>query len=182
MSEPHDLSDRATEIVIAARRLLDEQGPDGLTMRRLGEALGIKAPSIYKHLPDKQSLETALISDGFEEMAGRFTEATRGAEDPLRALAIEYRAFARQHPHLYRLMTQRELDRARIKPGVEAAAARPLVDAFGGDEDLARAAFAFVHGMTLLELDNRFPPGADIDAAWTRGVDALKRARNPSVA
>ncbi len=177
MSEPHGLSDRANEIVRAARRLLDEEGPDGLTMRGLGDRLGIKAPSIYKHLPDKRSLETALISDGFEEMAVRFAEATDGADDPLRALAFEYRSFARRQPHLYRLMTQRELDRARLEPGVEAAAAQPLVDAVGGDEDLARAAFAFVHGMAVLELDNRFPPGADIDAAWDRGVEALKAVR-----
>jgi hypothetical protein len=28
--------------------------------------------------------------------------------------------------------------------------------------------------MTILELNDRFPPGADLDAAWERGVEALR--------
>jgi hypothetical protein len=28
--------------------------------------------------------------------------------------------------------------------------------------------------MTILELNERFPPGADLDAAWSRGVEALR--------
>jgi hypothetical protein len=42
-----------------------------------------------------------------------------------------------------------------------------------GDQDRARAIWAFAHGMTILELDGRFPAGADLDAAWARGVAAL---------
>ena len=70
-------------------------------------------------------------------------------------------------------MTERELHRELLTPGVEARAALPLVEAVGGDADLARAAWAFAHGMTILELDNRFPPDADLDAAWERGIGAF---------
>jgi hypothetical protein len=35
--------------------------------------------------------------------------------------------------------------------------------------------WAFAHGMTILELDRRFPPDADLDAAWRRGLDAFRR-------
>jgi hypothetical protein len=45
-----------------------------------------------------------------------------------------------------------------------------VVAAAGGDPDRARALFAFAHGMTILELDGRFPPAADIDAAWDAGL------------
>ena len=38
------------------------------------------------------------------------------------------------------------------------------------------AAFAFGHGMIMLELDERFPPQADIDAAWRAGTQALRAA------
>jgi hypothetical protein len=31
--------------------------------------------------------------------------------------------------------------------------------------------------MTILELDGRFPPGADLDAAWARGLRAFYAAR-----
>jgi AcrR family transcriptional regulator len=176
MSSPEEqLSPRAREIVAAARALLEEEGVGGLSMRRLADRLGIRAPSLYKHLPDKRALEHALISDGFEEMAAASAEAAAGADDPVAAIGAAYRDFARRHPHLYRLMTERELDRERLVPGAEARAARPIVDALGGDADLARAAFALAHGMTILELNRRFPPGADVDAAWRRGLDALRR-------
>jgi AcrR family transcriptional regulator len=170
-----DLTPRAREIVTAARELLEEEGPEALSMRRLADRLGIRAPSIYKHLPDKEALEDAVISDGFEELA-EVLERTLGKEG-LPALAPAYRRFAKRHPHLYRLMTERPLRRDRLRPGVEERAAAPVIAAAGGDADLARAAFGFAHGMTILELNGRFPPGADLDAAWRRGIDALQRAR-----
>lgn len=145
-------------------------------MRRLADRLGIRAPSIYKHLPDKQALENALISAGFEEMAAVFDEALRDAADPVGAIAAAYRDFAHRHPHLYRLMTERPLDRANLTPGVEESAARPVYEAFGRDRDLARAAWAFAHGMTILELNDRFPPDADLDAAWKRGLEGFAAA------
>ncbi len=171
-----ELSPRAQEIVRAARELLEEEGSDALSMRRLGARLGIQAPSIYKHLPDKRALENALVSDGFEQLSVEFASALDGADDPVGALGAAYRAFAHRHPHLYRLMTERELDRANLARGVEDRAARPLYEALGSDQDLARAAFAFAHGMTILELNDRFPPDADLDAAWARGLDALRAA------
>jgi AcrR family transcriptional regulator len=173
-SAPDTLTPRAREIVAAALELLEDEGSGGLSMRRVADRLGIRAPSIYKHLPDKQALENALISAGFEEQAGRFEAAVDGAGDPLGALASAYRSFAHDHPHLYRLMTERPLDRTRLVPGVEDRAALPVFEAVGRDADRARAAWAFAHGMTILELNDRFPPGADLDAAWRRGLDAFR--------
>ena len=72
-------SARADEVVVAARRLLEEEGAGALTMRRLAEQLGIKAPSLYKHLPDKTALEAAIIATGLEEAAARFEQAVAGA-------------------------------------------------------------------------------------------------------
>ena len=46
--------------------------------------------------------------------------------------------------------------------------------AAGGDHDRARAAWAFAHGMTILELDGRFPPDADLDGAWSAGIAAFE--------
>ena len=174
-SAPDRLSPRAKEIVAAARELLDEEGPDGLSMRRVADRLGIRAPSIYKHLTDKQALENALISEGFEEQAAAFEQAL-ASDDPLAGIASAYRRFAYEHPHLYRLMTERPLQRERLTPGAEARAAAPVLRATG-DPDAARAAWAFAHGMTILELNGRFPPDADLDAAWQRGLDAFRSPR-----
>ena len=161
---------RAREIAAVARELLEEEGAEALSMRRLADRLGIRAPSIYKHLPDKEALEDAVISTGFEELA---EVLERAAPKGLPGLARAFRRFAKAHPHLYRLMTDRPLRRDRLAPGVEERAARPVIAAAGGDQDLARAMWAFAHGMTILELNGRFPEGADLDAAWRRGVAAL---------
>jgi AcrR family transcriptional regulator len=173
-SAPSGLSPRAREIVAAARTILEEEGGEALTMRRIATALGIRAPSLYKHLPDKEALEAALVAEGFEESAELFERAVEGAERPLQAIAAAYRAFALRRPHLYRLMTERPLPRERLPAGLEERAARPVVEACRGDGDLARAAWAFAHGMAILELNGRFPPGADLDAAWRRGVAAFE--------
>ena len=48
-----------------------------------------------------------------------------------------------------------------------------------GDPDLARAAWAFAHGMMILELDARFPSQADLEAAWSAGLAAFSAAGRP---
>ena len=75
-------------------------------------------------------------------------------------------------------MMDRPLPRERLAPGLEDRAAAALVAAADGDPDAARAAFAFAHGMVVLELNSRFPPDADLDAAWKRGVDAFRPIRS----
>ncbi len=86
-----------------------------VTMRRLADAMGIRAPSLYKHLPHKTALETAIVIDGFEQAATAFEAVTRDADEPLAAFVAAYRAFAAAHPHVYRLMTERRRrDRARV--------------------------------------------------------------------
>jgi AcrR family transcriptional regulator len=152
-------------------------GAAALTMRGLAERLGIRAPSLYKHLPDKAALETAIIATGFEDTAAvleaALADAERSGEDPLDALATAYRNFALGHQHLYRLMTDRPLARERLPEGVEDRAAAPLLRA-AGDPDRARAVWAFAHGMIVLELAQRFPPGADVPTAWRAGIEAFQ--------
>ena len=85
---PSELTPRAREIVAAARGILEEEGAEALSMRRIAERLGIRAPSLYKHVPDKEALEAAIISAGFEEQAAAFEQVLEQApDDPLGALA-----------------------------------------------------------------------------------------------
>jgi AcrR family transcriptional regulator len=172
------LTSRAREIVAVARDLLESDGAEALTMRRLADALGIRAPSLYKHLPHKGALETAIIIDGFEEAARAFEEATEGAAEPLKAFVDAYRTFARAHPHVYRLMTERPLPRDRLPPGLEARTAAPLLRATGSPPR-ARAAWAFIHGMVMLELNERFPADGQTDLAWQAGVAAFETSPSP---
>src|SRR5947207_2526798 len=52
------------------------QATPGQELRRLGARLGIRASSLYKHLPSKAALEAAIITVGFEEAAAAFEAAT----------------------------------------------------------------------------------------------------------
>jgi AcrR family transcriptional regulator len=171
---------RVEEAVRVARDILEHQGPDGLTMRAIAAAMGIRAPSLYKHVEGKDELEVLLVVEALREsgQAMRDALAPLGARPPRRtallALGAAYRAWALAHRHLYRLATEGPLPRERLPEGVEAWSAEPLLLA-AGNLDRARAAWAFAHGMTILELDGRFPPGADLDAAWETGIQALAR-------
>jgi len=170
------LTERQRQIAAAARALLDAEGPEGLTMRRVADALGIKAPSLYKHVPDKTALETLVVVEGFTETAEALEAAAADTDDPLATLAAltkAYRDWAVAHPHLYRLANYRALRRDLLPEGLEARTAMPLVAAVDYDTAKARALWAFAHGMVSLEIDGRFPPDADIAAAWNAGLSTF---------
>ena len=58
-------SGRRRQLVDAALDILEAEGPDGLTMRSLAERVGIRAPSLYKHVADKDELTALLIAEAF---------------------------------------------------------------------------------------------------------------------
>jgi AcrR family transcriptional regulator len=157
--------------------ILEREGPQGVTMRAIAERVGIRAPSLYKHFPDKEALEVAMMAVGLEQFADAFEGAAAGAPTRarIRALGRTYRQWALSHPHLYRLLTDGPLPRADLPAGLEARAARPILEAFGGDVALARAGWALAHGLTSLELAGRFPADADVEAAWDAGFTAFGR-------
>lgn len=167
------LTPRAREIAAAARTLLEDAGPAAVTMRALADHLGIRAPSLYKHFPDKHAVEVELTAQMLEESAAALEEAEEREPGSLPALGEAYRTYALAHPHLYRLATERPLPRALLPPGLEDRAAMPLLRACGADVDLARSVWAFAHGMVILEIHGRFPDDADLSAAWNRGLKAF---------
>lgn len=161
----------------AAELLLESEGLAALTMRRLADELGIRAPSLYKHVQGKEDIVLALQVRALQGQA----EALAGARD-LSSLAAAYRAWATEHPRLYELISRHSLDRKRLPEGLEDAAAAPLMVTVGYDEARARALWACAHGLVDLELAGRFPPGADVDAAWAaaiRGFEVDQDAAEP---
>ena len=100
-------SERAADIVAAPRRILEEEGADALTMRRLAAEVGIQAPSLYKHFSTKRAVEAALIEQGMLELgkALHVAAAAAGRGGPVRSLLDAYRRAALASPALYRLAT-----------------------------------------------------------------------------
>ena len=116
---------RARKIVTVARELLETQGPDALTMRRLADAR-YPGPVPHKHLPHNTALEppsSSTVRKGRDRV-----QAAPRCRGPLSPFVAAYRAFAAAHPHVYRLMTEQPLPRAAA-PGLEARAAAPLLHA-----------------------------------------------------
>lgn len=168
-------SSRREQIVAAARRLLEEDGPTALSMRNVAAEIGIRAPSLYEHVADKRALESAIIAAGLGEQAAVLRTAVASDEDPLTAIGAAWRTWAHAHPHVYRLIYARNLDRSDpVVAAAEQEAAAPIWALCGGDKLTARVIWAFAHGTVQLELSDRFPPGADVAAIWERGLSALR--------
>lgn len=167
-------SPRAGGILAAARRILEDEGAGALTMRRLADAVGLRAPSLYKHFPTKRAVEAALVEQGMIELgtALHASLAVRGRRSVVRSLLDTYRTEALANPALYRLATAGPLPRADLAPGLEDWAGEPFFLATG-DPWRAQALFSFAHGMVILELDDRFPAGSDLDRTWRAGAAAF---------
>lgn len=168
-------SPRTVEIVEAALRLLESGGPAAVTMRRVAAELGIRGPSLYKHVTDKDVIIGLLQRHALEQFGGAVTAAGRRPH----AVAAAYRTWALGHPHLYELATRRPL-RPDITAGAVAFAGAPLADVVGGDPDRLRAFLGVAHGLVDLELNGHFGADVDLDGAWRVAVDALTGPAPPS--
>lgn len=167
---------RCDEIIDAAARILERDGREGLTMRAIAAELGIRAPSLYKHIANKRQVEVTLMAEALQQQAELFEKVVANSDDPVPGIGAAYRSWALQHPHLYALMNDQPLPRSELPEGLEERAVIPLLDAVGGDMDRARAAWAFAHGMVTLELADRFPDDADLAAAWDIGLEGISRS------
>src|SRR3954464_2885548 len=86
-------------ILVAALQLVDSEGVEALTMRRLAATLGVDPMAIYRHLPDKAALIDGIVALVF----GDFQTPTPDDVDwraNVRAFAAAYRALAQAHPNL----------------------------------------------------------------------------------
>jgi AcrR family transcriptional regulator len=163
--------ERQAEILAVAHSVLARDGAAALSVGRLAGELGITTAALRAQYPGREELLELLIEDGLEAQAAALARPGGGPPQSFQA----YRRFALQNPELYRLVTERPLPPGRPAQELERRAAAAFVEVLG--PDLACAAWAFAHGMVELELDRRLAPGADLEAAWRAGVQALERAR-----
>ena len=69
----------------AARKLLDREGPDAVTMRRVAKAVGITPMALYRHVADRDDLLNSLADAGFQDLAARAVNASLPA-NPVKQL------------------------------------------------------------------------------------------------
>jgi AcrR family transcriptional regulator len=105
-------------IATAARRLLDKEGADAVTMRRVDSAVGITPMAVYRHYPNRAGLLNALADAGFDELAARLAEvrSVGDLEKRLTNILNIYLEHALQNPRLFELMFMTRREGARRYP------------------------------------------------------------------
>ncbi|HEY3990579.1 MAG TPA: TetR/AcrR family transcriptional regulator [Acidobacteriaceae bacterium] len=111
-------SPTARKIAAAARHLLDKEGADAVTMRRVADAVGITAMALYRHYADRAALLNALANEGFDELAHRLSTMRLAGDIEKRLMKIldVYLDHALENPRLFELMFLRPREGARQYP------------------------------------------------------------------
>jgi AcrR family transcriptional regulator len=166
-------------VLAAALEIIDRDGADALSMRRLARALDRDPMIIYRHAPGK----AALLDGVAETVLGQLQV---DCADPdwagqLREVARRYRALALAHPHVVPLIVTRPLATPLgLRPG---GTLRPLEDilvlltraGFSGPDALHiyRALFGFLHGHVLDELQELVENPDETDDLLRLGLHRL---------
>jgi AcrR family transcriptional regulator len=90
----------------AAAELLEKEGPDALSVRRIAAAAGVAPMGVYNHFSSKFGIVEALFERGFEELRDAIATSTQTDDvlEDLRESGRRYRALALAHPMMYRIM------------------------------------------------------------------------------
>lgn len=167
-------------LVRAAAELLDEGGPDAVTLRAVGARAGVSRGAPYGHFEDKQHLLTALAVDAWNSVADE-VEQLRADLDVTASARLERGLLTligvgRRQPHLYALMFSTPVGG---DPVAAAAATRveneflTLVADVVGEGDARRYGallMSSAHGIAGLELSGHLTK-----EKWTVEGDELVR-------
>lgn len=143
-----------------------------LTLRAVGERLGVSRTALYRHFSDKDALLAAVGREGFVTLRAALTEAWEGhgrGRAGLDAMGIAYVRFAVDHPSHYRVMFGGFVEScARDAAFIEAATAafEVLVASIVEQQEaglvrrddpqlMARFIWAVVHGTAMLAIDGQ---------------------------
>ncbi len=156
-------------LVEEAARILGEEGPSALSVRRLASGAGTSTMAVYTHFGAMSAVVDEVATEGFRRLIDHVAAVatTDDTIDDLRRMAVAYRDNALENRHLYAVMfgavsvgglgghgPDREVSRAafvQLVDGVaRAMAAGTLAE---GDADAVAAQFwSALHGYVMLEL------------------------------
>jgi AcrR family transcriptional regulator len=177
---PRSALNRAS-VTEAGAALVDEIGFDRLSMGLLAERLGVKTPSLYKHVASQADLAHAIAVLATNELADAVRDAIQGqaGSDALVAGAAAMRAFVHQHPGRYAagnaaLATGPE-DPLLPASGRVMASWSAMLHGYHLDPDqeihALRMLRSMLHGFGTLELAGSFQVDASVDSSFTWIVD-----------
>jgi AcrR family transcriptional regulator len=169
----------AQRVVDEAQALSDEVGLDALTLAALAGRLGVRQPSLYKHIDGIQALRRALAVRAKQELAAVLARAAvgRSGDEALAALAQAYRQWAHAHPGRYQSTVAAPAPGDSDDEAASLAVVSVLLDILAGHglsgEDaihVTRALRAALHGFVSLEAAGGFGMPIDVDESFARLV------------
>jgi len=177
MAYPKLLS--SADILKTAVHLMEHVDADGLSLRAVASALGVKAPSLYRYFPDKEALEVAVAEEILTIMLGEFQTVSTIADPATRyrRMTEVYLRFARERFRLYAFVMQNRHPE-RYGSGAGKAIWNLLLEAASGvsgqpdDTAAAVATWAFLHGYATLEHSGAFGPSGP-KGGLNRGIEAF---------
>ena len=173
-------------VVSEAALLADRDGLAALTLADLAAHLGVRSPSLYKHVGGLPDLHRRLAVQGLTELAAAMGDGpgeNASASARLQYLGHAYRRFATERPGLYAASLRAP---AADEPDVAAAAGDltsfvlGLLASFGLPRtDLvhsARSVRSALHGFVALEAVGGFGLPQSVDESFARLLDDLEAA------
>jgi AcrR family transcriptional regulator len=172
-------------VLASALEIIDRDGVDGLSMRRLGEAVGRDPMVLYRHVPNK-----AAVLDGVVEIVVERLSVDTASSDwaaALRAFAHDFRDLARAHPNVVPLLVTRPLATplGMRPPGIlrqlENVLALLTGAGFTGADALHvyRALFGLLYGHVLTELQEIVERPEETDHVLRLGLHRLSIGEFP---
>jgi AcrR family transcriptional regulator len=163
-------------VVEAALRVVDERGPDALTLAAVAERTGVAAPSLYKHVGSLADLRTHLASRLLDELAERLAAAAlgRSGDDAVTALMYAYRGYVQDHPNRYAALPADPLHDPALTTagdkllGVVLAVLRAYRLSDSDAVHAVRCLRATVHGFASIEAAGGFGLAEDVDETYDR--------------
>ncbi len=170
------------QIVEVAHAMVETGGSDSLSLARLAEELGVRAPSLYRYFRNKEALLQAINLRTLHALfAGIDRALADNQDDPtlrLMDVANALRSFAHAHPHAYVAAMTAQVNVTRPDENLLVQMVLPIqavMAALTGAErslNALRGLLALVHGFVMLELHNQLQRGGDLDDAFADSVGA----------
>ncbi|MEU8255685.1 WHG domain-containing protein [Micromonospora inaquosa] len=167
----------------AAAALVDEVGFDNLSMGLLAERLGIKTPSLYKHVSSQADLAHRIAILAMTEAGAAIRDAIQGRSGSaaLAAGAQAMRTYVREHPGRYAAAnaTRATGPDDPFIPASERVLASwaAMLSGYGLDPaqeiHAMRTLRSVVHGFATLEAASGFQIDASVDESFTWLVDFM---------
>jgi AcrR family transcriptional regulator len=177
-------------IINQAWHIIDNEGVSNFSLSNLAAALGIKAPSLYRHVGSKGKLLRAVNLLTLQKLFAALDEAleddTAVATTQLLAIFAAYRTFALTHPHVYVLAFEHRDDQ-RPDEGTLVQMVLPLqtlmAQLCGETNSLTalRGALALIHGFVMLEINQQLRRGGDLAAAFMQSSAAYLKGWQQSI-